>query len=176
MLRGHMRLLLQTDEYKHVQRKFIAIESNNNALASDDAAQVMVEVDPAKTRVLSQDPKNRGRIGVWTMEETKHVYNALMKQILGDDSLRIAKTFIGKHQSDHIKTLADQMRRWRREEQPVNDDPLFQAKRRVSYGAKDGGEKDDVCLALMIGTKCMFDQRRDESWIQQAQLLGISRY
>ncbi len=178
MLQGHIKYSKKIDIYeKKKPLRFVYIESNNDALASDYVAGRMVEVDEnRRIRIESRDPKNTGRVGIWTHPETKKVYNDLLVYIMSDNRLRIAEKLVSASPDTRIEELFHQMKCFRREEIPENDNPAFQDKIKVRYTAKGAGNKDDLLLALMICTRWMVDKRREENYIQEADMNGIIDY
>jgi hypothetical protein len=156
--------------------KYIYIESNNDALASDHVAGSIVQLDVQNTRIESRDPKNIGRVGVWTHPSSKKIYNDLLVWIMSEGRLRISETLISANPEGRIKELLQQMRCFRREQESEADNALFQDNIKVRYGAKGGGMKDDLLLALMICIRWMIEKRSDLSYIQEANLKGIIDY
>jgi hypothetical protein len=180
MIKGHIKYSKTIENYnKKDPLRFVYIESNNDALASDHVAGQIVSLDTnnsRRTRIESRDPKNKGRVGVWTHPSTKKVYNDLLVYIMAEGRLRIADKLISANPETRIEELLQQMRSFRREEMPENENPAFQDQLKVRYTAKGGGMKDDLLLALMICTRWMMEKRQDEDYINEANNNGIIDY
>lgn len=177
MLTSHVERYKTVINY-HSQEpiKFVYIESNNDALASDYVSNEIYKLDKQNTRIESRDPKNIGRVGIWTHPSSKRIYNDMLVLIMSEGRLRIAEDLISVNPQGRIDELLLQMRNFRRTEMPENEDPAFQDQIKVRYSAKGGGMKDDLLLSLMICVRWMVEKRTDQKFLDEANIKGIVDY
>lgn len=174
MLTSHMKRYSTVHNY-HANNpiKFIYIETNNDPLASDYVTGEMYKLDKVNTRVESRDPRDQGRVGIWTSPDAKRIYHDLILYIMSTDSLRIAEDVISVNKEARLSELFSQIKNFRRIEEPESENPAFQDKIKVRFSGKGGGLKDDLLLALMISLRWLVEKRTEEKFVKEMNLKGI---
>lgn len=121
--------------------------------------------------VLSQDPKNLQRYGIWTDENAKQQYANDLQQVLSDGVLHWSHTFQSERGEGMKRELYKQIENYRRETKE-NKDPVF-GQIKYTFTGKTASQRDDAILALQICLTQTNKLRYDAAFMQYCHSNGL---
>jgi len=175
MVIGHLQGLRRDPRYRESYLVLI-IESNYSFVNSSYLARMAKKPEYEPVIVYSKDPKDRGRPGVWTTNQSKEVSVDVLQKLLSSDNIHFADNMVGKNLERDKKELLQQLRVFRREsKEPPN---VFTERKQVLTGkvatGSNGYKKDDLCMSLLIGVSTTEDIRRDNLFIFLSNSRGLT--
>jgi hypothetical protein len=167
MMDGHMMKLRSYATYANAL--FVVYFEANMSFITADAFKNHFEAHQqtlGNVWVVSRDPKNKGRIGVWTGETEKELYASTLKRNMANNKLYYAENFVSviKATKNSKQDLEEQMKHLRKEVKQNQLNPGFD-KVHVTYTGKGNGVRDDSCMALQIALYHMELSRQDPQFI-----------
>lgn len=126
---------------------YVYIEGNLNWLSADEVGGIIRNHDD-KVELISRDPTNAGRIGVYTGETEKKNYADILLNVLQKNQLVFADCLTGQNIQRDCMMLEKQMRMFREEIHTPAD--LAFGKFKYTYSGKTPTEKDDLILTSQI--------------------------
>ena len=183
MLNFHMSQIRKKSIYRDALI-VVFIESNNSWISADGIANELTKSAYQPIVCDSHDPKNQGRVGVWTDNDAKRVYAEDLKRLLTAGKLYFADAtqFIPCHSRDPAKAkygvlpnvqmnkMFEQLGRFRRIVKPAKD--AF-GKDVVIYTGKDGSKNDDVLLSNQIAISNAARLKKKHSFQQMCRHRGF---
>lgn len=160
MLADHVLGLRQLSQYKDALFVFY-IEANMSFLSVSHLCNFFNQPQFGLVKIVSRDPKNMGRPGVWTGPQEKEIFARDLEQVMSDGKLSFADQMVSDNPEHNKVKLLAQLNFFSRIVIPPNDPS--QHENRIVYSGKGVGRRDDLCLALMLalthGKMTLFDQQ-----------------
>lgn len=127
---------------------------------------------PGKVVADSNDDPEVGRLGVYTDEDTKVEWTAMLKGDFEDERIYYATDLISSDPDKFKHTFEEQVRFWR-EEQKLPQDPVFGTTRVKIIGKGMGGKKDDIACAYLLAATRQMAMRHDPRWERVADGFNV---
>lgn len=174
MIQTHMTWLRDHPVYGRAKR-LVMPEANMSFTDADRIRRLCMEIDPVRTEVLSRDPMNLGRAGVWTAAYHKQAYAEQLRDIIRERRLYFAADLICEpKQKQSLRTeLITQLRQFR-EERKDPLDVVFGVTKHTYSGKNAAGQQDDLVLALMISLYWGHKYRESEDFMLYCQTTGTA--
>lgn len=145
-IKTHLENLRKETIYKE-SIIYVYIEGNLNWLSANEVGGIIRNHDD-KVEIVSRDPTNAGRIGVYTGEVEKQNYAEILLEVLEKNQLVWADRLTGQNIKRDCAMLDRQLRMFRHIiEAPTN---LSFGKTKSTYTGKSSTEKDDLVLTTQI--------------------------
>ncbi len=125
------------------------IEANLSFIAVDQLKNFFSQPQFGNVYIVSRDPKNLGRPGVWTSAVEKELYSRDLEKVLSDGKLSFADQLVSDNAENNKVKLIAQLNYFSRQVIQPSDPSKLDNK--VIFSGKGTGRRDDLCLALMIG-------------------------
>lgn len=149
---------------------FDYIEANMSFVEADRMANICKKISPHNIRIESQDPKGKGRSGIWTGENEKYQYATAIRHSLTVGSICYAddSCFISRDVIKAKEKFENQLGTFRRITSP-NTNPAFK-KAKVTYS---GEGKDDTVIVCGMCMYFSYEKRNSKEYEQIAQAAGF---
>jgi hypothetical protein len=153
----------------------VYIEANMSFIEVDRIREHLVSRSQefGEVFVVSEDPKNKGRYGVWTGETEKELYAKGIRQLMSEGRIHYAENFVSasRPEKESKQQLEDQMRNLRKEAEPCLKPGMDKVK--ITYTGKAPGVRDDACMSLQIVLHHAQQQRHKPLFLQLCMRRGL---
>ena len=163
MLYDHIMGLRALPQYSQAVLVFY-IEANMSWLAVNHLQNYFNQSQFGRVQIVSRDPKNLGRAGVWTGPQEKEMMAKDLVQVMSDGKLHFAQDLVSDNPERNIMKLFGQLDYFSRIVIPPSDESKGENK--IVYSGKGVGRKDDLVLSLMLAITHAKLTRLDPSFVE----------
>lgn len=149
---------------------FLAIEANMSFVDTDRIGKIARKISPFNMRVTCQDPKGKGRTGVWTGENEKGMYANSIRDALVSKTLFYVEDskFVSANAAKTQLQFEKQLQVFRRIVKPAVNKAFDKPK--ITYS---GEGKDDLVIACGMCLHFSYEIRCSEEYNNIAQSSGF---
>ena len=148
MVRRHLTQLRRDPRYE-AALMVIFIEANMSYIGADRLAGIIASTPLfAPSSVESKDPRDHGRVGVWTGPTEKKSMAEYLRLVIEEDTLCVADRLVGHKTDRDFDELMHQLACYRRHIVEPREPGIGTWKE--TFTGKGPGKKDDLAMTLQL--------------------------